>query len=152
MMPVILETPYAGADGGRTWDDPDVQANLAYTRACLRDCLLHGEAPFASHVIYTQPDVLHDGVPEEREAGIQAGFAWRHIAHKTVVYTDMGISPGMLKGIAHARELEHEVVYRTLGKLKISDAYKQLNHDAANTDLVLVREGDRSYTVTVKRK
>lgn len=114
MIPVILETPYAGTDGGRTWDDPDVQANLAYTRACMRDCLLRGEAPFASHVIYTQPDVLHDGIPDERERGIEAGFAWRHIAHKTVVYTDRGITPGMMKGISHARDLKHEVVYRIL--------------------------------------
>lgn len=103
--PVILETPYAG----------DIEANMKYLRACMRDCLLRGEAPFASHGLYTQPGVLRDEVPEEREHGIRAGFAWRRVATKTVVYTDRGTSRGMQYGIDHAKEIGHEVEYRTLG-------------------------------------
>lgn len=105
MIPVILESPYAG----------DVPRNLKYLRACMRDCLLRGEAPFASHGLYTQDGVLDDAVPAEREHGIQAGFAWRSVAQKTVVYVDCGTSRGMQYGIDHAAKLGHTVEYRTLG-------------------------------------
>jgi hypothetical protein len=59
MIPVVIESPYAG----------DVERNLRYVRACMRDCLLRGEAPYASHALYTQPDVLCDEIPEERQYG-----------------------------------------------------------------------------------
>jgi hypothetical protein len=45
MITVLLESPYAG----------DVDGNLHYARAAMRDCLHLGEAPFASHLLYTQP-------------------------------------------------------------------------------------------------
>lgn len=106
MRRVIVESPYAG----------DVETNLKYLRACMRDCLLRGEAPFASHGLYTQDGVLDDNVPEEREHGIQAGFAWRSIADCTVVYTDLGTSRGMEYGIAHASKKGVPVEYRTLGE------------------------------------
>jgi hypothetical protein len=106
--PVILETPYVGPSPA------DIEANLQYLRACMRDCLLRGEAPFASHGLYTQPGVLKDEVADEREHGIQAGFAWRWVAAKTVVYTDRGVSRGMQYGIDHADALGHEFEFRTL--------------------------------------
>lgn len=102
-LPVILESPYAG----------DVERNLAYLRACLRDSLRRGEAPFASHGLY--PGALDDNVRAERELGIHAGFAWRKRTVKTVVYTDLGISPGMAYGIEHARSCGHVIEYRELG-------------------------------------
>jgi hypothetical protein len=105
MIKVIVETPYAG----------DIETNLTYLRACMRDCLLRGEAPFASHGLYTQPGVLRDEVPEERQHGIEAGFAWRAASDKTIVYTDLGISKGMQYGIAHAESLAHPIEYRKLG-------------------------------------
>lgn len=104
MTPVILESPYAG----------DIEANLRYLRRCMRDCLLRGEAPFASHGLYTQEGVLRDEVPEEREHGIQAGFAWRSVAKKTVVYLDLGTSKGMEYGIKHALDTGHVIEYRRL--------------------------------------
>lgn len=105
MQRVIVESPYAG----------DIEKNVRYLRACMRDCLLRGEAPYASHGLYTQEGVLRDEVPEEREYGISAGFAWREGADKTVVYTDLGYSKGMNYGIAHAHEINHPIEYRTLG-------------------------------------
>jgi len=66
MRRVILESPYAG----------DVATNVAYARRALRDCLLRGEAPFASHLLYTQPGVLDDTLPDERACGIEAGLIW----------------------------------------------------------------------------
>ncbi len=106
MIPVIVESPYAG----------NVTVHEAYARACMRDCLTKGEAPYASHLLYTQPGVLRDDVPAEREHGIQAGFVWRSLAHHTAVYTDFGITPGMLAGIRHAEGLGHPIVYREIGK------------------------------------
>lgn len=102
---VFLESLYAG----------EVETNIDYARACMKDCLNRGEAPFASHLLYTQPGVLDDTVREERAKGIQAGFAWRRAAKKTVVYTDLGFSNGMRFGIADASSIHgHEIEYRTL--------------------------------------
>jgi hypothetical protein len=104
MIPVILESPYSG----------DVEANLAYARACLRDSLKRGEAPIASHLLYTQPGVLSDALPEERDLGIRAGLLWGTFAQKTVVYTDRGISEGMKLGIAAAQTEGRAIEYRSL--------------------------------------
>ena len=99
-VPVVLESPFSGAP-------PE------YVHACIRDSLLRGEAPIASHVLYTQ--ALDDTVPAERTAGMSAGFAWRWLAARTVVYTDLGISHGMQDGLDHARALGQEIVRRELG-------------------------------------
>jgi hypothetical protein len=101
---VILESPYAG----------DVEANVAYARACVRDSLLRGEAPIASHLLYTQPGVLDDDVPAERQQGIDAGLAWRAVAECSVVYTDWGISRGMEYGIKAAEDAGVPVEYRSI--------------------------------------
>lgn len=105
---VIIESPYAG----------DVERNIAYLRAAMRDCLLRGEAPYASHALYTQPGVLRDDVPEERRLGIEAGFAFRPLAAKTVVYSDLGMSAGMKLGITDAEAVGRPIEYRTLGWAK----------------------------------
>lgn len=104
MKLVILESPYAG----------DVQANETYARACLRDCLLRGEAPIASHLLYTQPGVLDDQISDERMLGINAGLAWGAYAETTVVYTDRGISRGMKYGIERAKHEGRPVEFRSL--------------------------------------
>ena len=82
---VILESPYAG----------DVEKNEKYGRECLRDSLLRGESPIASHLLYTQPGVLNDLIPVERTLGINAGLAWKKVATKHVFYIDHGMSKGM---------------------------------------------------------
>lgn len=92
MIRVIVESPYAG----------DIGRNVAYARAALRDCLLRGEAPIASHLLYTQPGVLQDEVPEDRALGVEAGLIWGALAEKTVAYVDLGVSCGMELGIARA--------------------------------------------------
>lgn len=104
MRLVILESPYAG----------DVVVNVAYARSCLRDCLLRGEAPIASHLLYTQSGVLDDTIPEERVLGMRAGLCWGRFAQATVVYTDRGISLGMNEGIARAKREGRPVELRSL--------------------------------------
>ena len=106
MRLVILESPYAG----------DIEANVAYARAALRDSLMRGEAPIASHLLYTQPGVLDDAIPSERQHGIDAGLAWRRVADATVVYVDRGVTNGMRYGIATAQTDGRPVEYRNLTK------------------------------------
>lgn len=104
MKLVILESPYAG----------DVRKNVEYARACVRDSLSRGEAPIASHLLYTQPGILRDEVPAERKWGIDAGLAWATKADATVVYTDLGISSGMQYGIKTATDADRPIEYRTI--------------------------------------
>jgi len=104
MRLVIIESPYAG----------DIERNVEYARACVRDSLSRGEAPIASHLLYTQPGILRDEVPEERMWGIDAGLAWRKVAEATAVYTDLGISKGMEYGITTAKKHGLVVEYRTI--------------------------------------
>jgi hypothetical protein len=103
-MLVLVESPYAG----------DVEKNLRYLRAALHDCFLRGEFPWASHAVYTQPGVLDDTVPAERELGIEAGLAWGRCADKTVVYTDLGITAGMQRGMDRALAQGRPIERRSL--------------------------------------
>ena len=89
-----------------------IARNRAYLAECLRDSLLRGEAPFASHGLYTA--ALDDSIPEERELGILAGFAWGPAADKVVVYTDLGVSGGMRQGIKAALARGADVEYRNV--------------------------------------
>jgi hypothetical protein len=104
MRMVIVESPYAG----------DVERNVRYARACIAHCLSLGEAPFASHLLYTQPGILDDANAAERRQGMAAGFEIGRRADRTVVYTDLGISRGMRQGIDAADEADRPVEYRTL--------------------------------------
>ena len=117
MKLVIVESPFAGRHGSQHKCDEcaaDVEKHIAYARAALSDCLRRGEAPFASHLLYTQDKVLDDGLPAERTLGIEAGLAWGVKAELTVVYTDFGISTGMKWGIEAAQKVGRPVEYRSL--------------------------------------
>ena len=108
MSRIIVESPYAG-------DEAEViERNERYARGCLADCFRRGKAPFASHLLYTQPGVLRDEVSEERELGIKAGFVWRDVADMTAVYTDLGITSGMRAGIEDAKAKGRPVEFRKL--------------------------------------
>ena len=104
MRLVIIESPYAG----------DIQLNTLYARACVRDSLARGEAPFASHLLYTQEGILDDADEEERMHGIKAGLMWGARADLTAVYIDRGISRGMRYGIAIAEELKRPIERRSI--------------------------------------
>ncbi len=108
MKLVIIESPYAGGN------PIEIEANVEFARACVRDSLQRGEAPIASHLLYTQPGILRDEVPEERQWGIEAGLAWRKVAEATVVYGDKGVSAGMAYGIEAAWKAGIPIEYRTL--------------------------------------
>lgn len=101
---VIIESPYAG----------EVHLNVRYLQSCLRDSLLRGEAPFASHGLYTQPGVLDDEDFDERELGIRAGFAWRAQADLTVFYVDRGFSGGMIQALRECMERDYPYEFRSV--------------------------------------
>lgn len=105
MKLVVIESPYAG----------DVAMNEDYARACMADSLSRGEAPLASHLLYTQRGILNDSDPAERKLGMEAGFAWGLHADTVAVYTDLGISGGMLEGIVRAHTRGAHVEHRSLG-------------------------------------
>lgn len=103
MKLVILESP---------WQD-GTDKNRRYLALCIADCLIRGESPYASHAIL--PLALSDSDPVKRQMGIEAGFAWRWAAEKTVVYRDLGITTGMKAGIEHATLSGSEIEYREIG-------------------------------------
>jgi hypothetical protein len=80
----------------------------------MRDSLLRGEAPLASHLLYTQDGILDDTKKSERDLGIEAGLLWGREAELTVVYEDLGISEGMKLGIARAEKDGRPVEYRKI--------------------------------------
>ena len=90
---VVIESPYAG----------DTVRNIDYARAALKDSLLRGEAPIASHLLHTQ--VLNDDDPDQRATGIRAGHEWIAQADRVVFYEDFGCSRGM----EAAREEAHRM-------------------------------------------
>ena len=108
MTPVILESPYAGAD------PIEISINVKYAQLCMKHCINRGESPFASHLLYTQPNVLDDNLPEHRRFGLRAGFAWHELAKKVVVYTDLGITEEMYQGIENATRFGKPVEFRKL--------------------------------------
>jgi hypothetical protein len=87
MTPVLLESPYQG----------EVPLHLRYLRACMRDCLLRNESPFAWAHLYAAPGVLRHEYLEERELGMQAKLTWRQFAERTVFYSDLGWSDEMVR-------------------------------------------------------
>lgn len=101
---VIIESPYAG----------DVDNNIAYAKLCVRDSLLRGEDPLASHLLYTQEGILNDDIPEERIRGMSAGLHWYLVAHKAVFYCDRGVSSGMVEALIVARNHQVPIVFRYL--------------------------------------
>jgi len=105
---VIVESPLDGPTADV------VRRNVDYARRCLRDSFTRGEAPFASHLLYTQPGVLDDKDPNERAQGIGAGFVWGEVADLVAVYIDHGISKGMRDGIDVALERGTTITYRSL--------------------------------------
>lgn len=105
---VQIESPLAS-------DNPvGLQRNITYVNHALRDSLLRGEAPFASHALYARAGVLDDTIPYERSRGMNAGFAFLRVASSMAVYTDLGISPGMREGIALAERVGLPIEYRSL--------------------------------------
>jgi hypothetical protein len=105
---VYVESPFKGAN----WEE--TRKNVLYARLAVNDCLSKGEAPFASHLFYTQTGILDDTIEDERTMGILSGFAWGLSADLRALYVDFGISRGMEYGIEQAQELGQKIEERKL--------------------------------------
>lgn len=103
---VFLASPYSGR----------VIYNIDYARRCLKDSISRGEAPLAPHLLYTQPGVLDDSSPTERETGIQCGQEWLARADYCAFYIDLGISKGMETELSLASRLGKRIDVRLVGR------------------------------------
>ena len=108
MKLVIVESPFRGNENYHQHE------HERYARLALRDCLEHGESPFASHLLYTQPEVLDDQDIQQRAQGMRSGWDWMQVANRVVVYTDLGISSGMEDGIRMAEKFSLPIEHRQL--------------------------------------
>lgn len=115
MKRIVLESPFAG----------NIELNVAYAKACVRNMLLKNEAPIASHLLFTQPGVLDDNNPEQRKLGIEAGHTWTDVSDGIAVYTDFGISKGMQQGIDRAKYNLVPIEYRQLPAYQVDALIKQ---------------------------
>lgn len=86
---VIVESPFRGATSLES------TRNHTYLARCLRHAWESGEIPFASHALF--PLFLDDSHPEERLAGITAGYEFWLLAKSIIFYLDYGMSEGMLR-------------------------------------------------------
>lgn len=125
MRRVILESPYAGKQFNNRMSTFERYRNILYARLAVRDSLGRGEAPIASHLLYTQPRILNDQDAAERLWGIEAGMAWGDVADATVAYIDFGITQGMEYGLDRA-----EKAGRPVEKRRLSESFMQsIQHD-----------------------
>lgn len=88
MRLVIVESPC------RAETRKEFERNIRYALAALRDSIVRGESPYASHILL--PGALDDDDLVERELGIMCGYAWWPAASAVCFYTDLGWSPGMI--------------------------------------------------------
>lgn len=114
MKLVVLESPFAGKSKLAPVAALQRWLNRRYARRALRDCVLRGESPIASHMLLTQPGVLRDEDPLERAAGIACGHEWMRVADAVVFYIDKGMSGGMTAGLRAAKAEGLPVEFRRL--------------------------------------
>ena len=105
---VAVLSPYSGPTPGHT------KAHEAYAMLAVLDSLRRGEAPFASHLFYTRDGLLDDNVPEDRKAGMEAGWAFVRTLDHVVAYVDLGVSPGMQEDVDQATASDRAVESRSL--------------------------------------
>lgn len=108
---VIVESPF------RETDYYSQEQHRLYLLHAMADCYARGEAPIASHHLATE--VLSDDDEYERELGIRCGLAWGRHADLIAVYSDIGLSPGMKRAIAHYKELGKPIEWRSLPDLVV---------------------------------
>lgn len=90
MKRVYIASPFRGATVEET------RQNIVYARLCMLDSLERHEAPYLSHLLYTQ---VWSEEPATRAVGLRAGDAWREAAELIAVYVDLGITDGMYRAV-----------------------------------------------------
>ncbi len=129
---VDIESPFMGKSEDLETKTKETQRNIKYARCCVRDSLMRGEAPYASHLLYTQPGILDDNIPEERTFGIDAGLELIKEFDLTAVYIDLGISRGMKYAIEKANKEGRKIEERTLGENWEEEYNKRVGNHSHN--------------------
>lgn len=117
MLIVCIESPFRPSDAdvasyeGRYSRAELLRQNLVYARLALLNSLLRGEAPLASHLLYTQ---VWSEKPELRENGIKAGIEAHHVCGLVALYVDLGVSGGMKAAKDNASLLNAPISTRTI--------------------------------------
>lgn len=104
---VIIESPYS---------HPTAQGLIIhrlYQKFAMLDSISRCEAPFAGHGFYTQ--YLNDRDEKDRKLGMRLSRNFLYASSLVAVYSDLGVSPGMLAGIRLANLLAKPIEYRLLG-------------------------------------
>jgi len=109
MKLVMIESPYWSKN------KEQLKQNIEYAKKCLLDSLNRGEAPFASHLLYTRV-LKNDAITKHRYMGLSAAFAWAKKADLVAVYIDLGFTAGINKGIQNAQKNKIPIEYRRLNK------------------------------------
>lgn len=91
---VVLESPYSSQSAKGLIERHN------YAKAILNDSIERGEAPFLSHLFYTQ--FLNDKLKAERRLGMEVGWSFLRKADLVAVYLDLGWSDGMVEGLLEA--------------------------------------------------
>lgn len=104
MIPVILESPFKG----------QTEANLEYAKKAINDSISRGESPIAFHLLYSE--VLDENNPHDNLLLKKLKESWAALVQKTVVYTDRGVSEGMLEGITDATARGRGIDFRNIEK------------------------------------
>lgn len=122
MLIVCIESPFRPSDAdvskyeGRYSRAELLRQNIIYARLAVLNSLLRGEAPLASHLLYTQ---VWSEKPELRENGIKAGIEMHYRCDLVALYTDLGVSSGMESAEKHAGLINVERGQRTI--LSVAD-------------------------------
>ena len=117
MRIVCLESPFKPTEdeivryAGRYSAAELLRQNLIYARLCLLNSLKQGEAPLASHLLYTQ---VYTEAPELRAAGIKAGIQMHHRCDLVVLCIDLGVSSGMRLAADNAKLINTEQTRRSI--------------------------------------
>ena len=115
MIRVYVASPFKGATVEET------RQNIVYARLCMLDSLERGEAPYLSHLLYTQVWAETD---ELRDAGLRAGDAMREACDLVALYTDLGVTPGMQRALdatPFGKSVGRNVHFRTAKALDALD-------------------------------
>lgn len=106
MRLVVIESPW------RANEAYSIEQHRLYLNYAIQDCFNRGEAPFASHGLYTE--ALDDDDLPSRLKGITAGLLWGIHADFVAAYCDMGQSDGMLQALRHWDGLGKRIERRTI--------------------------------------
>lgn len=119
MLRVYIASPFRGPTTEAT------RQNIIYARLCMLDSLEREEAPYLSHLLYTQ---VFAETPQLREAGLLAGDAWRESADLVAVYTDLGVTSGMQRALdntPNGKSVGRQVHWRATGSFAPLDTVAQ---------------------------